>query len=550
MTIMLALMRKHGFVEKIDAECEFDREQRIVTPGEVAFLLVGATALRNRRIPLYKIGRQYESMNLRGILGKDVSTESLSDTALGRGLDALYGADLKKLFWSIAEDIEKAEGLDSKVFHLDQTKLRTYVENPPECNEDAAKPKIGLDKEGRTDFFLYSASAMTSENKILRYLVPHDGNASDPEMDKEAIEFLIDAVKPKDCTVVTDCKGTNSTLIALMDDAELGFVSKVPESYSSCLRSRIVWEASRGELRISESKKGHAFCDTDAMVEHDGENHDRTRKVRIVAFTSEKMRSDAEESLIRSGMKKAEKLSKELNKARFATKDEAFAAVGKAQCELALDGAALAWSISSEEVLEKRSKRGRRPKDEPPTYRTVWSVKSEPVADREMASVMAELTAFQVLITNLPRTPEGGGSGEHPRGRLSGEGPEAVPRPVQAGACVQPPQGEGRTGAGVRLQAGEGQRHDVRPGAGSSPPERHRRQVLSGQRHLHDIGGHDRPLGAGEDPRDERRDGDRRRRRCGDRDVRCVQTVGLGRRHGPCFDRVGLTPERTAGNRF
>lgn len=419
--IMLTVMRKHGFVEKIDDMCEFDRGQRVLTPGEVALLIIGATALRNRRIPLYKIGRQYESMDLRGILGRDVSVESLSDTALSRGLDALYKVDREKLFWTLAEEIEDVEGLDSRVFHLDQTKIRTYVADTPECDGGAAKPMIGLDKEGRTDFFLYSLSAMTSENGNLRYFVPHDGNASDPEMDRKAIEFLIDSVDPGECTVVTDCKGTNSTLVALMDDAGLGFVSKVPENYSSCLRSRMVLEASRGELRPSSVRKGHAFYDADAMVERDGECDDRDRRVRIVVFTSEKMRRDAKASIIRSGMKKAEKLSKKLNRAVFATRDDAFLAVGEAQCELALEGAALDWSVSSEEVMDRRKKRGRRPKDEPPTYHTEWSVRSQPVYDEEMASIMSELTAFQVLITNLPRT-----GGKDPEDVREGASPEKV----------------------------------------------------------------------------------------------------------------------------
>lgn len=51
MAITLTLMRRNGFVEKIDAACEFDRDQRVLTPGEAVLLIVEATALRNRRIP-------------------------------------------------------------------------------------------------------------------------------------------------------------------------------------------------------------------------------------------------------------------------------------------------------------------------------------------------------------------------------------------------------------------------------------------------------------------------------------------------------------------
>ena len=237
--IMLTLMRRNGFVE-IDAACEFDRDQRVLTPGEAVLLIVGVTALRNRRIPLYKIGRQYESMNIEGILGKRISVESLNDTALSRALDTLYKADREKLFWSIAEEMERIEGLESRVFHIDQTKIRTYVADTPECDPDAAWSVIGLDKEGRTDFLLYSVSTMTSENGNIRYLVPQDGNAPDPAMDRKAVEFLIDAVDPTECAEVTDSKGTNSILVAEMDDAGLGFVSKVPENYSSCLRISVI----------------------------------------------------------------------------------------------------------------------------------------------------------------------------------------------------------------------------------------------------------------------------------------------------------------------
>ena len=59
-------------------------------------------------------------------------------------------------------------------------------------------------------------------------------------MDRKAVEFLIDAIDPTECAEVTDSKGTNSILVAEMDDAGLGFVSKVPENYSSCLRISVI----------------------------------------------------------------------------------------------------------------------------------------------------------------------------------------------------------------------------------------------------------------------------------------------------------------------
>ena len=53
-TESVANIAKVSHMKEIDAACEFDRDQRVLTPGEAVLLIVEATALRNRRIPYTK----------------------------------------------------------------------------------------------------------------------------------------------------------------------------------------------------------------------------------------------------------------------------------------------------------------------------------------------------------------------------------------------------------------------------------------------------------------------------------------------------------------
>lgn len=277
----------------------------------------------------------------------------------------------------------------------------------------AAKPLRGIDMEGRTDFLLYSSLSMTSEFGKLRYFVLDDGNASDSKMDRDAVEFLIDAVDPEDCIVVTDCKGSNSELIALMDDSGLGFVSKVPESYSSRLKSRVIGIANSEGVSASRSKKDYAFKNVGMMVEKDLEDDRRTRKVRCIAFTSVKIRRDGRKALVKKGLKAAESASKNLAKARFSTLEDARLAIGLVQESLSWTSCALIWRAVSEEVRDRRPGRGRPPKDQPATFHTEWRIESEPMVDDEMADIVSELTSWEVLITNLPcMDPERKGKGD------------------------------------------------------------------------------------------------------------------------------------------
>ena len=408
--VALTLMRKNGLVEYIDSMCTYDADQRKLSPGEVVLILVGATMMRNDRIPLYRIGDVFEHMPVSGILGREVGIESLNDHALARGLDTIYEADRDAMLWELSRRFEVDMGLISRIFHIDQTKIRTYVIESHMCDSDAARPEFGLDKEGRTDFRLYSANSITDEHRMIRYLSPDDGNASDPSMDSDAIDFLIGAVTPSECTVVIDSKGANSELIAKMDEADFGFVTKCPANFSSCLKKRISRMVSVEGWTKSSIKAGHSFFDIDMMI--DGECLDDgtrapKRKMRIVAFRSEKMFSDRRDANARKCLAESEKAANALRRMRFDTRDEAYAYVGKVQEDLAENAYSLIWTLFPEDTVLKRQTVGRPRKGEYAETVRRWKVLCKAVLDREKLEYLTDLSATEMLITNLPRLESG-----------------------------------------------------------------------------------------------------------------------------------------------
>lgn len=406
----MTMLRKNGIVEFIDSRCLFDADQRKLSPGEVVLLLIGATMRNSKRIPLYRISDYYEHLPLEGILGRNLDTESLNDHALARGLDTIYKADRKQMMWDLSQRFEIDMGILARIFHIDQTKVRTYVIEPHECDADAAKPEFGLDKEGRTDFRLYSANSITDEHRMIRYLDPMDGNESDPSMDSEAIDFLLENIDPKESTVVIDSKGANSNLIAKMDEAELGFVTKGPVNFSSCLKKRVSRIVSVEGWTRSAYKEGHSFFDIDMMI--DGECLEKgtrapKRKMRVVAFRSEKMLSDRKASIEKADLKHSEIIAKRLRKMRFETREQAFEEVGRIQETLRDNAYSLIWCLFPEDVPVKRSVRGRLKKGEFIQYVRQWKVLCAPKLDKEKLESLTELASVEILVTNLPRINSG-----------------------------------------------------------------------------------------------------------------------------------------------
>ena len=422
-TIALTMMRKNGLVDYIDSMCTYDADQRRLTPGEVVLILIGATMLRNDRIPLYRIGDVFEHMPVSEIIGREIGIESLNDHALARGLDTIFEADRDAMMWEISERFEIDMGLVARIFHIDQTKIRTYVIESHECDSNAAIPEFGLDKEGRTDFRLYSANSITDEHRMIRYLSPDDGNASDPSMDSDAIDFLLGVVEPKECTVVIDSKGANSELIAKMMEADLGFVTKCPANFSSCLKKRISRMVSVEGWTGSPIKAGHSFFDIDMMIDgeclEDGSRAPK-RRTRIVAFRSERMLSERRASIARKDLAESEKKADALRKMRFDTKEDAYAYVGKVQQDLAENAYSFIWCPFPEDVVLKRQTVGRPRKGEHAETVRRWKVLCKPVLDEEKLDQLADLAATELLVTNLPRL-ESGERSENVRDGASSE---------------------------------------------------------------------------------------------------------------------------------
>lgn len=404
--IALATMRKAGLAEIIDSYCEFDKNQRKLTPGEVALLLIGLTFYRTNRIPLCRVRNYYEKMNLKRILGRDVDIESLNDNALGRGLETIHKADTANLVWEISKRFEIDADLVSTVFHLDQTKIRTYLDEEPGALSGVPNPQFGIDKEGRTDFVIYSANSLTDEHRVIRYLKADDGAKTDAQQDKEAIDFLKESVDPSRSTIVADSKCTNAELTTIMDEYGFGFVTKVPDNFSSRMQDRISTMAFNDGWASSSELEGHEFFEVTmktSSVDSDG-NALPMRDFRYIAFRTSKMFDERRAELLRKGSKAAEKAAAGLRKERFESPEEAMLRVSEYQESILDTGHSLKWCLFPYWEEVKREGRGRPRKGDHPSYKKRWKVLCAPVVDSEWADVLTDMACCEVLVTNIPRT--------------------------------------------------------------------------------------------------------------------------------------------------
>ncbi|MCL2607187.1 MAG: hypothetical protein FWD92_01330 [Methanomassiliicoccaceae archaeon] len=106
---------------------------------------------------------------------------------------------------------------------------------------------------------------------------------------------------PKENTVIAGCRLVNDPLIEQMQTMNIGFVSKLPSSFSDKLREHIVNSAISGIMDDS-SIAGYKTYDT--------ESETACGKLRLIAYRSPKGTRKAMDYLERQGKRDADRLFK------------------------------------------------------------------------------------------------------------------------------------------------------------------------------------------------------------------------------------------------
>lgn len=158
---------------------------------------------------LYKVGRRLEERGMVELLQPGLTRASLNDYRFGHILDALFAANLNRVFGAIALKALEVYAIPTPWLHQETTTIALYgaYEDEPKAPE-APRPAYGHSKDGRDDLkqVLLSLGVSGDGGLPLRVGI-RDGNRSDsvetPLAIQECLTLGLEGVRG----IVADSKG-------------------------------------------------------------------------------------------------------------------------------------------------------------------------------------------------------------------------------------------------------------------------------------------------------------------------------------------------------
>jgi transposase len=229
--IIAGVCKEVRLAELIDQQIE--NGDRKVSVGEaVVAMVLNAMGFTGR--PLYLTPRFYESRPVGTLVREGLSSDDFHDYSLGTALDSLYEHGITEVFFSVASQILKAQGIETRFAHLDSTSFSVYGE----YNDEDEEPEEGVihitkgySKDNAPELNQVVAQ-MISVNKtsLPLWIEALSGNSNDKKAFKETVKkFQKQFERDEMPYIVVDSAFYTKENIAGCSE-ELRWVSRVPES--------------------------------------------------------------------------------------------------------------------------------------------------------------------------------------------------------------------------------------------------------------------------------------------------------------------------------
>jgi transposase len=181
---------------------------------------------------LYKVGQRLEERGMLALLQPGLTRASLHDYRLGHILDALFAANLNKVFSALALKALEVYAIPTPWLHQDTTTIALYgaYADAPQT-PGAPRPAYGHSKDERDDLkqVLLSLGVSGDGGLPLRVGV-RDGNRSDSVETPIAIEECL-ALGLEDVRgIVADSKAYSRRTLGLCLERQIGLVTLVPRT--------------------------------------------------------------------------------------------------------------------------------------------------------------------------------------------------------------------------------------------------------------------------------------------------------------------------------
>jgi transposase len=251
-----AFLEKIKFVELMNKTVTWDPKQWQLSPGILLKAVVLNTFTRSRA-PLYRIAKAYTDIDTERLLGKGVTPNKLTDSAIGKALERVYDANAGKLFQTLSLTVYEKFKLPLKRLHSDTTSVSFYGNYEEKqnnyTNSNEGKPKSlknrdnlnithGHNKDHRPGCKQMKLGQISNEAGIMLGCYAMDGNTSDVTWNKEALKMIKEIQKKfnsSNSIYVADCKLMTKGLFLTMNEKSILFLSRVPALFDSKLASRI-----------------------------------------------------------------------------------------------------------------------------------------------------------------------------------------------------------------------------------------------------------------------------------------------------------------------
>jgi transposase len=181
---------------------------------------------------LYKVGQRLDERGMVALLQPGLTRASLHDYRLGHILDALFAANLNKVFSAIALKALEVYAIPTPWLHQDTTTMALYgaYEDEPQ-RARAPRPAYGHSKDGRDDLKQVLLSlGVSGDGGLPLRLGVRDGNRSDsvetPVAIEECLALGLEGVRG----IVADSKAYSRRTLGLCLERKRGLVTLVPRT--------------------------------------------------------------------------------------------------------------------------------------------------------------------------------------------------------------------------------------------------------------------------------------------------------------------------------
>src|SRR5215467_8672833 len=417
--LVLGVVRKLNIAALIDTFCP-PHPAHVLSYGRgVEALLL---AILDGHHALYKVGVRLEERGMIPLLQPGLTRTSLHDYRLGQILDALFAANLNRVFGAIALNALGVYAIPTPWLHQDTTTITLYG-----AYEEAARPVAGLvpprpayghSKDGHDDLKQVLLSLGVSSDGLPLRMGIRDGNTSDstetPVAIEECLALGLDGVRG----IVADSKAYCKRTLGLCLEKRVGLITLVPRTCA--VRQELeAWGQQHGALPLLLEKPGrtrqepprhwhgHSVLRRVAVEYTDGRQD--VAELRFLVVHSSQLAHQTAVAYAAAQAKEAERLAEHVQhvEARWfacaADAEEAIADYeGRGQGRRGRTPHpwryhALHYRVEAVHGPKKRTRRGRPPKAEVPQVEVRYRL----VAHWETLVPSEEAYGWTVLVTTL-----------------------------------------------------------------------------------------------------------------------------------------------------